>query len=263
VTGSAAAAAVEVAVILDLDDTLVEDIGTVEASYEEVRRHIAGGQGEGSWQAMREAIRVVWRAGPEYRLRSQLGIASWEGLWPTFEGNDPVLDGVKEWLPTYRQEAWTAALAALGLSDPDLVPIAEKIFVEAQAAGHPLLPGAGQTVRRLSGRHRLGLLTNGPSDNQRRKLEQSGLATQFECVAISGEMGVGKPDGAAFVAVLGRLGVAPSEAVMVGDSWHRDIEGALAAGIPSVWIAAGRPVPAAHAGVTVIASIEELVDVLH
>jgi putative hydrolase of the HAD superfamily len=250
------------AVIFDLDDTLIEDIRTAESSYAEVRRRLVDEQGEGSWQGMRDAVRAVWLGGPDYGLRVDLGFASWEGLWSTFEGNDPVLDHVKEWLPTFRHEAWSAALGTLGLHDPDLFPTAEKIFVEAQVGGHPLLPGAAEAVRRLKARHRLGLLTNGPSDIQRLKLQGSGLAPQFESVAISGEMGVGKPEPAAFADILGRLETEPHHAVMVGDSWARDIEGALAAGLPSVWIASGRPVPAPQAGVTVIESIDQLADAL-
>jgi putative hydrolase of the HAD superfamily len=249
-------------VIFDLDDTLVEDTRTSESSYEEVRRRLVGTHGAGSWQGMRDAVRAVWLGGPDYDLRVGLGFASWEGLWSTFEGNDPVLDQVKEWLPAFRQEAWSAALATLGLHDPDLVLTAEKIFVEAQVAGHPVLPGAAEAVRLLSARHRLGLLTNGPSDIQRLKLQGSGLAPQFESLAISGEMGVGKPEPAAFVEILGRLQTEPHDAVMVGDSWVRDIEGALAAGLPSVWIASGRPAPAAQEGVTVIESMAQLADAL-
>jgi putative hydrolase of the HAD superfamily len=249
-------------VIFDLDDTLVEDVRTAESSTAEVRRRLVGDQGQGSWQGMRDAVRALWQGGPDYGLRVELGFASWEGLWSTFEGNDPVLDAVLEWLPTFRHEAWSAALATLGLHDPDLVPTAEKIFVEAQVGGHPLLPAAGEAVRRLQGRHRIGLLTNGPSDIQRLKLVGSGLAPQFESLAISGEMGVGKPEPAAFAEILRRLDTEPRQAVMVGDSWARDIEGALAAGIPSVWIASGRPVPAPQEGVTVIESIAELADAL-
>jgi putative hydrolase of the HAD superfamily len=251
-------------VIFDLDDTLVEDVRTSESSYEEVRWRLVGTHGEGSWQGMRDAVRAVWLGGPDYGLRVELGFASWEGLWSTFEGNDPVLDAVLEWLPTFREEAWIAALATLGLRDPDpdLVLTAEKIFVEAQVAGHPVLPGAAEAVRQLSARQRLGLLTNGPSDIQRLKLQGTGLADQFESVAVSGEMGVGKPEPAAFAEILGRLETAPQDAVMVGDSWTRDIEGAVGAGLRSVWIASGRPVPAAQEGVTVIESIAELTDAL-
>jgi FMN phosphatase YigB (HAD superfamily) len=125
-------------------------------------------------------------------------------------------------------------------------------------------------VRAVADGRRLGLLTNGPSDVQRLKLQGTGLTSQFETVAISGEMGVGKPTAAAFERVLANLGLEPQEAVMVGDSWERDVEGALPCGLPVVWISYGRPVPVPvpapapvqRGGVTVIETIEELVEVL-
>lgn len=248
--------------IFDLDDTLVEDIRTVESSYEHVRRCLSGDRDGASWHDMRDAVRMVWRRGPCYELCVGLGFASSEGLWSMFEGNDPILDEVKDWLPSFRREAWTAALEILGLRDPALISAAGEIFGQAEARGHPILPGAAESVRRVSARHRLGLLTNGPSDVQRHKLEGSGLASHFERVAISGEMGVGKPDPAAFRHILGSLEVEPHEAVMIGDNWERDIVGARSSGIPAVWIAWGRPAPAQLEGVTVIETIEALPGVL-
>ena len=55
-------------------------------------------------------------------------------------------------------------------------------------------------------------------------------------VFTSGEVGVGTPDPAIFEMALDWLGVPASDAVMVGDSAKRDVAGALAAGIRSVWV---------------------------
>ena len=81
-------------------------------------------------------------------------------------------------------------------------------------------------------------------------------------MAISGETGVGKPAPAAFAQVLTRLGVEPSDAVMIGDSWERDLRGAVSLGMSAVWIASGRPVPERIGGVTVIDAIAGLSDAL-
>ena len=102
------------------------------------------------------------------------------------------------------------------------------------------------------------LLTNGPSDLQRLKLEQAGLADAFDTVVVSGEAGVGKPDPAVFALVLDQLGAAPDRTVMVGDSWERDVVGALAAGMTAVWIADGRPAPGTDPRVTVVDSVRDL-----
>jgi putative hydrolase of the HAD superfamily len=254
------------AVIFDLDDTLVVDVATAAASFEAVGRHLVGDESPVLGATMQDAARGVWRGGPEYGLCKRLGLASREGLWSTFAGNHPSLDGLRRWIPTYRTEAWTAVFATLGLDDPALIPTAQEIFVAAQRTAHAPIRGAVDAVRAVADGRRLGLLTNGPSDVQRLKLQGTGLTSQFETVAISGEMGVGKPTAAAFERVLANLGLEPQEAVMVGDSWERDVEGALPCGLPVVWISYGRPVPAPapvqRGGVTVIETIEELVEVL-
>ena len=121
------------------------------------------------------------------------------GVWATFDGNHPILDEVREWVPTYRRQAWRTALTAVGLEDQALVGTAQAAFANAQARGHPLVKGAAQTINELGRRYRLGLLTNGPSDIQRLKLQRTGLASRFETVSISGETGLGKPTPAAFV----------------------------------------------------------------
>jgi putative hydrolase of the HAD superfamily len=250
------------AVIFDLDDTLVVDVATAAASFEAVGRQLVGDECRVRGGTMHDAVRTVWRGGPEYRLCSRLGLASREGLWSTFDGNHPSLDGLRRWIPTYRTEAWTAVLATLGLDDPRLIPVAEEIFVAAQRNAHAPLRGAVDAARAVAAGRRLALLTNGPSDVQRLKLRGTGLTPLFETLAISGERGVGKPTAAAFERVLADLGLAPQEALMVGDSWERDVDGAVSCGLPVVWISSGRPVPAQRDGVTVIETIEELAEVL-
>ncbi len=53
------------------------------------------------------------------------------------------------------------------------------------------------------------VLTNGPPDIQQLKLRQTGLTDKFDVVAISGLLGTGKPDLAAFAYVLDLIGVSP------------------------------------------------------
>ncbi len=248
------------AVIFDLDDTLVEDVAAAHASFEEVGRALLGDRFEhsGDGGTMQDAARAIWRSGPDFALCTELGLASREGLWASFDGNHPRLDGLRAWISTFRTEAWTAVLATLGIHDADLIPTAQEAFAAAQLRGHVPIQGAATAVQVAGHGRRLGLLTNGPSDVQRLKLEGSGLTSRFEAVAVSGEMGVGKPSPAAFDNILQRLEVEPREAVMVGDDWKRDVEGAVFVGLPVVWIASGRPVPAQLPGVTVIDTIEEL-----
>lgn len=88
-----------------------------------------------------------------------------------------------------------------------------------------------------------------------------GLAPDLDFVLASGAVGLSKPDPAFFRLAATRVGVPPGEALMVGDSYRADIEGARSAGMEAVLIQ--RPEwrdrrEAAPPGVQVIASLAEL-----
>ena len=97
-----------------------------------------------------------------------------------------------------------------------------------------------RALRRLG--IRIGVLTNGPSGFQRRKLDVSGLGSELDAIAISGELGVAKPDPEAFAKALELLGTRAEETAMVGDSLENDVLGGLGAGLAGVvWMPGARP----------------------
>jgi FMN phosphatase YigB (HAD superfamily) len=69
----------------------------------------------------------------------------------------------------------------------------------------------------------------------RRILSENGWATVFDTIVISSEVGVKKPDPAIFALALQRTGIAPANAIYVGDT-HDDVTGAIAAGIRPIFI---------------------------
>ena len=82
----------------------------------------------------------------------------------------------------------------------------------------------------------IGIVTNGPTEVQRAKLELLGIDRLVDFVLVSEEFGVAKPDPAIFREALRLAGVKPEEAIFVGDSVEFDMAGARAAGIPTVWV---------------------------
>lgn len=86
---------------------------------------------------------------------------------------------------------------------------------------------------------RLGLITNGESAMQRRKIAAIGVAPLLDAIVISSEVGFRKPDPRIFSLALERLGCAPHDAWFVGDHPDQDIRGAAAAGLRSFWIKTG------------------------
>jgi putative hydrolase of the HAD superfamily len=87
-------------------------------------------------------------------------------------------------------------------------------------------------------------------------LERVGLAALLDGVLTSAQVGVRKPDPLIFHRALALAGVAPEEALHVGDSLVEDIDGARAAGLRAVLIRrGGEPGPAQ---VETVASLTEL-----
>lgn len=80
------------------------------------------------------------------------------------------------------------------------------------------------------------ILTDLTAHIQFRKIEKLGLAEYVDFLVTSEEVGIEKPDAAMFTRALQKLDCNASESLMVGDSWSKDILGASAMGIPSIWI---------------------------
>lgn len=103
-----------------------------------------------------------------------------------------------------------------------------------------LIPGAGAVVRELKRRgYRLALVADGRPGTYFNVLSQHGLYELFEVLAISEEVGVEKPEGKIFLHALEQLGIGREDfgrTMMVGNHLERDIRGANAVGMISVWL---------------------------
>lgn len=96
------------------------------------------------------------------------------------------------------------------------------------------IPGAAAAVERLSRSYRLALISDtgySPGRVLRRILQDHDMLERFDCLYFSDEGGRSKPDRRVFQSVLDELGVAPAEAVHVGDIARTDIAGAHGAGM--------------------------------
>lgn len=96
-------------------------------------------------------------------------------------------------------------------------------------------PGVCDVLRELDRVFPLGLITNGPTDAQWRKINKFRLSEIFEVILVSGQLGISKPDPRIFDVALEGLRVAPEEAIMVGNSLEHDYQGAMNAGVRFVW----------------------------
>lgn len=113
---------------------------------------------------------------------------------------------------------------------------------EALVPLHPVpAPGVRDVLARLSRRYRLGIISNSPRRRITEMLVRAGLDGFFDgkSVFVPGGRLRGKPDKGLFLAALAAFRINPGEAVMVGDSWRKDVLGAVRCGMHAIHLHKG------------------------
>jgi putative hydrolase of the HAD superfamily len=106
------------------------------------------------------------------------------------------------------------------------------------------LPGAPAGVRALASRFKLAIISDTGFVSGRAQnavLERDGLLSGFTTTVYSMDVGHAKPRPEPFLAALLALGVAPHEALHVGDNERTDVGGALGVGMRAVRVDIVRP----------------------
>lgn len=201
------------AVFFDLDDTLIDSAPAwrtgVHAAFTRLR--------ELRPDLAREAIRTAWQSASR-----SLGA---------------LLDAGTLSVAQVRERRWRETLAALGIADDALAAELEATLAQTFIGGLRLFEDA-DVLDRLRGRCYIGIITNGAADealdSQYSKALRTGLLDRVDSFLASDAAGYRKPDPRIFALALGRAGVAPHEALYVGDSIGNDVVGANRAGMVSV-----------------------------
>ena len=212
------------ALLLDLDDTLLDYSGGVDESWSEacvagcVPREV-------------DAARLVAALAPTRR---------WFWDDPTRHRTER-LDMPRAWTRIVAH-----ALERIGVTDDALADAIAHDFAARRRERMRLFPEAIECLDALRRDGLpLGLVTNGDARQQRYKIERWDLAKYFDVMVIEGEFGAGKPDEAVYRHALAKLGVAATDACMVGDNLEFDVEGAQRLGVRGLWIdREGRGLPA-------------------
>ena len=202
------------AILLDLDNTLLDARGLPQA-LDRARSELATRVGVGA-DFLAGANREVWAT-----------------YWPAVE---------REWQLGLLQsadldrEAWRRTLSACGCVDESIVELAVATYGVQVEQTMRLFDDVPVFFDRMIGRVKLGLVSNGATDTQRKRLRGLGIERNFDAIALSGEHAVRKPDPAIFRVALERLEIRPEDAWHVGDSLQTDVAGARAAGMTAVWL---------------------------
>ncbi len=155
------------------------------------------------------------------------------------------------------------AKLGLALSRDDEAAVLERFLVDyarVSAKGRGLYPGAQALLETLRGQKTgVALCTNKAESITLITIEALGIAGYFGSVVAARDDLPKKPDPAMLLRALAPFDVAPSDAIMIGDS-HADIDAARAAGMPSIAVSYGySATPAAKLGADRV--VDRLVDV--
>lgn len=207
------------AVLLDLDDTILDDSGNVSHCWMQACVAHAGELGDtdpAALHAVIERTRAWFWSDPERHREGRLD------------------------LDAARREVVRASLAEIGLAVPGLGERIAEHYRAQRHLGLEPLEDAIETVRWLKESGcRLALLTNGAAAAQRSKVTRFQLAELFDIILIEGELGYGKPDPRVYKIALSELESSPQDTWMVGDNLVWDVEAPQRLGIYAIWVDRG------------------------
>jgi putative hydrolase of the HAD superfamily len=133
---------------------------------------------------------------------------------------------------------YDAALRGLGLElEPDLIERVMELEQEGWLNSVHAGPDVVSTLEALRGLGlRLGIVSNAAYRPRlmKQQLAALGLATYFDAVTFSSEVGVRKPHPAIYADALRKLGADPSRTLFVGDRVREDVQGPQAMGMRAV-----------------------------
>ena len=201
------------AILVDLDDTILDSDSNADEVWLEVCREFASSLGSVTAEVLHAAV-----------------MDSRDWLWGD-------LERARRGRLEARLDIVSTAFASLKIPDsPNVAGMADRYAALRENTLKPF-PGAMDALKRLKKTGiRMGLLTNGRSESQRAKIDKYDLAGFFDHIQIEEEFGIAKPDERAFLNALDVLGVTPADAWMVGDNLEWDVHGAQRVGIYAVWM---------------------------
>jgi putative hydrolase of the HAD superfamily len=202
-------------ILIDLDDTLVNEAGRMQECWDETCVWASERLGILSPERLFEAIAVerdwFWSDSGRHREgRLDLRVATARIIGKALDG--------------------------LGAGDEAFAREMANRYRDLREERLELFPGTVEALETLRGRGaRLAMLTNGAREPQWAKIRRFDLARHFECIVVEGEFGAGKPERRVYEHALATLRVTPDDAWSVGDSLENDVGGPQALGVYGIW----------------------------
>ncbi|MFI1917680.1 HAD family hydrolase [Nocardia sp. NPDC020380] len=221
-------------ILFDVDDTLIDYAGTARNG---ILKHLAAEGLLDRFSAPDEAV-ALWRALEEED-------------YPRYLAGELTFTG-------QQQSRTRRFLSHIGVTSDDPVAWFAR-YVALRDTEWLVFPDVPPTLRELTTRLRLGVVSNSSRNHQRMKLGAVGLLDHFgEAILCSSEFGTPKPDPSIFHAGCAMLDLAPEEVAYVGDRYDVDGVGARDAGLQAYWLDRTELGVTGGDGITVIHSLAAL-----
>jgi pyrimidine 5'-nucleotidase len=200
-------------IYFDLDDTLLDHSRAEMLALGDVYSRYSDSLGVSDFSSLHDAYREINST-----------------IWRSYSDGDLTKDEAKQKRFARlisRFEPVVAGLSAEDLSD---------YYMSRYSMYWSYVPGARESIVSISTMYPLGILTNGFSEVQHRKLSQfPEVRDACRTVVISDEVGCMKPHPEIFTYATDLVGFPRDEILYVGDSLRSDIKGGLEAGWQVAW----------------------------
>lgn len=178
-----------------------------------------------------------------------------ESLWAQLRDGEITKDQLRE-------RRFYQSLLFFDIDDRALANRLEANFLDEILRYNHLLPGTVALLEDLKSKgYTLHILSNGFAEVTQRKTVLSGIRDYFATVTSADEINVRKPAPEIFDLALQKAGAKKENSLMIGDDWVADVEGALAYGMPAIFLDVFRDGYQAN-GVTIIQQLAEISDLI-
>lgn len=198
------------AVLWDVDDTLFD---YASAAATGLSRHMDAEGLPGGYRTAQEALDVWAELTQRHWERFAAGVTDWEG-----QRRDRARDFLGRPLSDAEADEWFGR------------------HIRHYESAWSLFPDTVPALDALATVYRHAVLSNSSLEHQHRKLTVLGVRDRFESVLCAAELGISKPEPAAFHAACEALALAPHEVAYVGNEPDIDAGGAVAAGLMGIWL---------------------------
>lgn len=206
------------AILIDLDDTII--------SYD---------QGVDTDACWRRSILAHVQEDKAAQVDDMISAIKERAKW---HWSDPERHRIgRQDLATARQDIIATAFLKWEMDDPGVARNIAISFGEERERALTIFADSVETINQLRTRgFKLALVTNGNAKVQWSKIHRFELSGLFDCIAVEGDLGFGKPDERVYQHVLEQLGVTAEEAWMVGDNFEWEVVSPQRLGIKGIWV---------------------------